>query len=145
MTMTQVTEGIDVVLTIYQNMLKQGIEVIKKYQQVPPILCYAEELNQVWTNLLHNAIQAMSNRGRLEISVFEENRQLVVQLTDSGSGIPPEIKERIFDPFFTTKPAGEGSGLGLDIVRKIVDKHQGKIDVSSQPGRTTFSVLLPIR
>jgi signal transduction histidine kinase len=87
----------------------------------------------------------MSNRGRLEISVFEENRQIVVQVTDSGSGIPPEIKERIFGPFFTTKPAGEGSGLGLDIVRKIVDKHQGKIEVNSQPGRTTFSVLLPIR
>jgi signal transduction histidine kinase len=126
-------------------MLKQGIEVIKNYQQVPAIFCYAEELNQVWTNLLHNAIQAMSNRGRLEISVFEESRQIVVQVTDSGSGIPPEIKERIFDPFFTTKPAGEGSGLGLDIVRKIVDKHQGKIEVNSQPGRTTFSVMLPIR
>ncbi len=145
MTMIQVTEGIDVVLTIYQNMLKQGIEVIKNYQQVPAIFCYAEELNQVWTNLLHNAIQAMSNRGRLEISVFEENRQIVVQVTDSGCGITPEIKERMFDPFFTTKPAGEGRGLGLDIVRKIVDKHQGKIEVNSQPGRTTFSVMLPIR
>ncbi|MEC4983922.1 MAG: PAS domain S-box protein, partial [Oscillatoria sp. PMC 1076.18] len=144
MTEAQIKEGIDVVLTIYHNQLKHGITVSKNYQEVPPILCYPEELNQVWTNLIHNAIQAMNNKGELEINVFEDNKDIVVQITDSGSGIAPEIKQRIFEPFFTTKPAGEGSGLGLDIVRKIIEKHQGKIEVESEPGRTTFSVRLPI-
>lgn len=144
MAKAMVTEGIDVVLTIYHNQLKQGIEVSKDYRDVPSILCYPEELNQVWTNLIHNAIQAMNSKGRLEIAVAEQNHHIVVQITDSGCGIKPEIRPRIFEPFFTTKPAGEGSGLGLDISRKIVDKHQGKIEVESQPGRTTFSVWLPI-
>ncbi|MBZ8180261.1 ATP-binding sensor histidine kinase [Oscillatoria salina] len=144
MSEAQVQSGIDVVLTIYHNQLKHGIKINKNYQGVPTIFCYPEELNQVWTNLIHNAIQAMNNKGELEINVFQENQQVVVQITDSGSGIPPEIKQRIFEPFFTTKPAGEGSGLGLDIVRKIIEKHQGKIEVESEPGRTTFSVRLPI-
>ncbi|MCB9077724.1 MAG: GAF domain-containing protein [Anaerolineaceae bacterium] len=139
-----VTEGIDVVLTIYHNQLKRGIDVTKKYEAVPAILCLPDELNQVWTNLIHNAIQAMDNQGELEINVFQNNGHIVVQITDSGPGIPDEIKARIFEPFFTTKPAGEGSGLGLDIVRKIVEKHQGQIEVESQPGRTTFRVLLPV-
>lgn len=161
----KVTDGIDVVLTLYQNQLKQGVEVIKNYQDVPLIRCSPDELNQVWTNLVHNALQAMENRGKLEIEVFQQNnlqaltaetlkttetspgseaRYVVVQITDSGPGIPEEIQDRIFEPFFTTKAAGEGSGLGLDIVRKIVEKHQGVIAVESQPGKTTFSVLLPI-
>jgi len=144
MTRARVTEGIDVVLTIYHNQLKQGIEVSKDYMDVPAILCYPEELNQVWTNLIHNAIQAMNSKGKLEIAVAEQNNTIVVQITDSGCGIEPEIKPRIFEPFFTTKPAGEGSGLGLDIARKIIDKHQGKIEVESKPGQTTFSVWLPI-
>jgi signal transduction histidine kinase len=142
---TNITEGIDVVLTIYHNQLKQGVEVTKNYQTVPPILCLPDELNQVWTNLIHNAIQAMKNQGGLEISVFPQNDYVVTQITDSGPGIPDNIKERIFEPFFTTKPSGEGSGLGLDIVRKIVEKHHGKIEVESRPGQTTFSVLLPIK
>lgn len=145
MTTATVKDGIEVVLTIYQNHLKQRIEVIKNYEEVPPILCYPEELNQVWTNLIHNAIHAMNNKGTLEISVMEQNHNIVVQFTDSGSGIPPEIQPRIFEPFFTTKAAGEGSGLGLDIVKRIVDKHQGNIEVDSQPGRTVFRVYLPIR
>ena len=144
MTQVQVTAGIDIVLTLYHNQLKQGIEVIKHYQDIPPILCYPEELNQVWTNLIHNAIQAMNNKGTLELDAFVTNHQVVVQITDSGCGISPEIKTQIFQPFFTTKPSGEGSGLGLDIVRKIIDKHRGKIEVSSVPGRTTFTVSLPI-
>lgn len=144
MTTALVTQGLDIVLTLYHNQLKQGVETIKDYQDVPAILCYPEDLNQVWTNLIHNAIQAMNHQGRLEIAVFHKDAQVVVQITDSGSGIPPEIQDKIFDPFFTTKPVGEGSGLGLDIVRKIVDKHQGKIEVSSVPGCTTFTVYLPV-
>jgi PAS domain S-box-containing protein len=144
MTQAKLTEGMDIVLTLYQNQLKQGVELIKNYQDIPAILCYPEDLNQVWTNLIHNALQAMNNQGRLEIAVFQAASQVVVQVTDSGGGIPPEIQDKIFEPFFTTKPTGEGSGLGLGIVKKIVDKHQGKIEVESQPGRTTFSVWLPI-
>jgi signal transduction histidine kinase len=140
----QVTEEIEVVLTIYQNLLKQGIAIHKNYQDVPPILCYPAELNQVWTNLIHNAIQAMNNQGQLTISVEAEEDWILVKIADSGMGIPPEAQERIFEAFFTTKSAGEGSGLGLNIVRKIIEKHEGKIAVSSQPGCTTFSVWLPI-
>ncbi|CAN1212840.1 hypothetical protein TUMEXPCC7403_21725 [Tumidithrix helvetica PCC 7403] len=145
MTLTSITDGIDIVLTIYQHLIKQGVEVIKRYDDIPHILCYPEELNQVWTNLIHNAIQAMNHRGELEIRVAERERHIVVEIIDSGCGISSDIKERIFEPFFTTKPIGEGSGLGLDIVRKIVEKHSGKIEVKSRVGKTTFTVWLPIR
>ena len=147
----RVTDGLEVVLTLYYNQLKHRIEVVKQYADVPPIRCYPDELNQVWTNLIHNAIQAMQGKGRLEIGVktceVSETSQVsavIVEITDSGPGIPDAIKDRIFEPFFTTKPAGEGSGLGLDICKKIIDKHHGKIDFDSQPGRTTFRVWLPM-
>jgi len=139
------TDGLETVLTLYQNQLKQGVEVIRNYHDLPPILCYPDELNQVWTNLIHNALQAMVNRGTLILEVTQVAEQAQVSITDSGSGIPPEIKSKIFEPFFTTKPPGEGSGLGLDIVKKIITKHGGQITVESQPGRTTFRVLLPIK
>ena len=140
----QLTEGIDLVLAIYNNQLRQGINVRKIYGDIPQIMCYLEELNQVWTNLIHNAIQAMNGKGNLEITVGQQQNNIFVQVTDSGCGIPPDIQEKIFEPFFTTKPPGEGSGLGLDIVRKIIDKHQGTIEVESQPGQTTFTVWLPV-
>jgi PAS domain S-box-containing protein len=148
------TEGIEVVLTLYYNQLKHGIDVFKHYADVPEILCYPDELNQVWTNLIQNAIQAMEGHGTLEIVISTQSTPspsqegntewIVVQMTDSGCGIPEEIKHQIFEPFFTTKPAGEGSGLGLNIVKKIIEKHQGEIHVESRPGRTIFSILLPI-
>ena len=139
-----IIEGIETVLTLYQNYIKQSVEVRRHYEELAPLWCYPDELNQVWTNLIHNALQAMKNKGVLTIKAMQENAQVVVSITDSGSGIPPEIRRRIFDPFFTTKPAGEGSGLGLDIVKKIIDKHQGTISVESRPGKTTFRVTLPI-
>ncbi|MEG4080556.1 ATP-binding protein, partial [Microcoleus sp. Pol8_D6] len=138
------TEGIETILTLYQNLLKQGVEVIKNYADIPPLLCYPDELNQVWTNLIHNALQAMDYRGTLTIELTAQDDQAKISISDSGKGIPEEIKGKIFDPFFTTKPAGEGSGLGLDIVKKIVDKHQGKIEVESIPDKTTFNVFLPM-
>jgi two-component system, NtrC family, sensor kinase len=134
--------GLDTVLTLYQNSIKQGVEVVQNYADIPAIYCYPDELNQVWTNLIHNAIQAMDNKGTLAIDVKQEGEFAKVSITDSGQGIPQEIKSRIFEPFFTTKPPGEGSGLGLDIVRKIVKKHQGEIEVDSVPGKTTFTVSL---
>lgn len=141
---TNIAEGIDVVLTLYHNQLKHGIEVHKHYEEVPAIFCYPDELNQVWTNLIQNAIQAMNGQGTLDIGVSQENSYMVVRVTDSGCGIPKDIRDRIFEPFFTTKPAGEGSGLGLDIIQKIIDKHHGRIELESQPGKTTFRILLPI-
>jgi two-component system, NtrC family, sensor kinase len=141
---TQITEGLETVLELYRNQLKHKIEIVRSYQPLPSILAYPDELNQVWTNLIHNGIQAMKDEGRLEIGVSQQDNYVLVQFTDSGCGIPPEIQDRIFEPFFTTKPPGEGSGLGLDIVRKIIEKHEGKIEVESQPGCTTFKVLLPM-
>lgn len=144
MVQASLAESIDVALTIYHNSLKHQVEVIKQYEPVPLIDCCVDELNQVWTNLIHNALQAMNHRGTLIIRLFQQQNTVVVQFTDSGSGIPPEIQSRIFDPFFTTKPVGEGSGIGLSIVQRIIDRHKGQIQVESQPGQTTFSITLPI-
>jgi len=145
MTETNVVENLEVVLTLYHNQFKQGIEVIKHYEEVPTIKGYPDELNQVWTNILHNALQAMNNKGTLKVTISQQDNYAVVTIIDSGQGIPPETKDKIFTPFFTTKPAGEGSGLGLDIVKKIIDKHDGKIEVESKVGKgTTFSIWLPI-
>ena len=139
-----ITEGIENILTLYNNQIKQGIEVSKNYEKVPKILCYHEELNQVWTNILHNAIYAMDLNGKLAIKVYTKNSYVVVAITDSGKGIPEEEIGQIFNPFFSTKPTGEGTGIGLDISKRIVEKHNGKIEVESKPGKTTFSVYLPI-
>ena len=134
------------VLTLYQNQLKQGIEVIKHYEEIPKMACYPDELNQAWINLIHNAIpiHAMNGKGTLELCLSQKGPFIAISIIDSGHGIPDDIKSRIFEPFFTTKPPGEGSGLGLDIVKKIIDKHNGLIKVDSIPGKTTFTVSLPI-
>jgi signal transduction histidine kinase len=139
-----IIEGIETVLTLYHNQIKQGVELRRNYEQLPPLLCYPDELNQVWTNLFHNALQAMDYKGALRIDAIKQNTNLIVSITDSGQGIPAEIMPKIFEPFFTTKPPGEGSGLGLDIVNKIIEKHQGAISVDSVPGQTTFTVSLPL-
>ena len=142
-TQADIIAGIENVLTIYENYLKQGIEVIRRYHANPSIACFPDALQQVWTNLVHNALQAMSYNGRLEIDVAVENRQVTVQIIDDGPGVPEEVRPRIWDAFFTTKPAGEGSGLGLHICREIVARHDGELDFESQPGRTAFLVRLP--
>ncbi|MFZ1029202.1 MAG: response regulator [Limnoraphis robusta] len=140
-----IIEGIETILTLYQNYIKQGIDVIRDYpDSLPAILCYPDELNQVWTNLIHNALQAMNYQGTLTINVINQSDRLLIQITDNGGGISPEIQSKIFEPFFTTKPAGQGSGLGLDIVKKIIEKHKGTIEVKSVPRETTFTVCLPI-
>lgn len=145
-THANIVDGIETVLTIYHNQLKYGVEVIRNFEkEIPPMLCYPDELNQVWTNLIHNSLQAMDGKGTLTIDVKQETDKITVSITDSGKGIPPEIKDKIFEPFFTTKGIGEGSGLGLDIVRKIVEKHDGVIQVVSVAGEgATFSVSLPV-
>jgi C4-dicarboxylate-specific signal transduction histidine kinase len=148
-TVASVIDGIETVLTLYNNQLKHGIELHRQYETVPDISCYPDELNQVWTNLVHNGIQAMQGKGALTIAVQPQQKQgisyIQVLVIDSGCGIPPDVMPKIFTPFFTTKPMGEGSGLGLDIVKKIIDKHHGAIEVTSQVGRTEFQVWLPMQ
>jgi signal transduction histidine kinase len=140
-----ITDGIETTLTLYQNQFQHGVEVVRQYEDsLPCILCYPDELNQVWTNLVHNALQAMNNKGILTITVTRQDTRVLVSITDSGKGIPPEIQPKIFEPFFTTKPIGEGSGLGLHIIKKIIVKHEGTIEVDSIPGKTTLTVSLPI-
>jgi signal transduction histidine kinase len=138
-------EGIETVLTIYQNQIKHGTELVRQFEPLPPVRCLPDEINQVWTNLVHNALQAMDHKGTLTIGLRQEGGNALVSVGDTGCGIPPELRERIFDAFFTTKATGEGTGLGLDIVRKIVEKHGGQIRVDSEVGvGSTFTVSLPI-
>ncbi len=142
---TSIIKNIDTVLAIYHNLLKQGIEVVKDFKEVPAIMANNHELNQVWTNLIHNAIQAMHSSGILTIRVSQEEKNIVVMIEDNGCGIPAELHEKIFEPFFTTKKSGEGTGLGLDIVKKIIEKHGGTISLESKVNLgTTFIVQIPI-
>jgi len=142
--LTRLEESLETVLTLYHHQLKHGITVHTEYDPaIPPLYLYADEIAQVWTNLIQNAYQAMQGQGELYVRTFQEGDLYAVRITDTGPGIPPEVLPRIFEPFFTTKPKGEGTGLGLDICRRIVEKHRGHITVQSQPGRTAFTVYLP--
>ncbi len=144
MVKTNINENIDTVLALYSNSLKQGILVTKRFGQIPPVLCYPDEICQIWTNLIFNAIQAMGNDGELSIETGPKGQGVVVKVIDNGHGIPLDIQDKIFDSFFTTKPAGEGTGLGLSIIKNIIEKHKGSISVESKSGRTVFEVVLPI-
>jgi signal transduction histidine kinase len=138
-------DGIEVVLASYHSQLKQGVVVVRQYEDVPAVSGHTEELRQAWTHLIHNALQAMAYRGRLAIAVRRVGDEAVVDISDTGSGIADEILPRIFEPFFSTKPQGEGSGLGLSVVKKIVEQHHGRIEVKTAVGvGSTFSVHLPL-
>lgn len=143
---TDLAQCLETVLTIYHHQIKQGTELVRNYADgVPAVRCLPDELNQVWTNLIHNALQAMGHKGTLTLGLERDADMVRVSVADTGSGIEPALRERIFDAFFTTKAAGEGTGLGLDIVRKIVHKHGGRIELESEVGRgSTFTVVLPI-
>jgi signal transduction histidine kinase len=137
-------EELDAVLTLNHNSLKRGVEVSRSFEEaLPPVYADADQLNQVWQNLIQNAVQAMKNKGELTVTIGAESDGVAVCIIDSGCGIPAENLERVFEPFFTTKPAGEGTGLGLDICKKIIDDHHGEISVESRPGQTCFKVWLP--
>ena len=139
-----VHDGLENTLIMLHYRLKHGVEVVREYDRsVPRICARGSELNQVWTNLIDNAIDAMNGRGELVVRTAAEFNGILVEIRDSGPGIPEEIRSRIFEPFFTTKPVGEGTGLGLDTVYRIVQKHRGNVQVESQPGRTSFQVRLP--
>jgi signal transduction histidine kinase len=139
-------EGIENTLTLLHHELKYGIRIVRRFGHLPKIPVYVDELNQVWTNLIHNAVQALSGKGEivLETEVAEAEGVARVRVIDNGPGIPHEILPRIFEPFFTTKAKGEGTGLGLGIVSKILEKHGGRVDVESAPGRTAMTVVLPL-
>jgi signal transduction histidine kinase len=113
-------------------------------KDLPPVHGFGGELNQVWSNLIDNALDAVDEGGQIEIIARRERDQVVVRVIDNGHGIPAEVRDRIFDPFFTTKPVGKGTGLGLDIVRRLVQRHNGQIELESRPGRTEFRVMLPV-
>jgi signal transduction histidine kinase len=139
--------GLDSTLIMLGHKLKKGdIEVVRDYEKNLPHVCgHAGELNQVWTNLLDNAIDAVDGHGRITVRTASENGRVLVEVSDDGPGIPEEVKERIFKPFYTTKDVGEGTGLGLDIsYRVVVEDHKGEIRVLSEPGDTRFQVRLPI-
>ena len=141
-----VHQGIEDTLQLLSHKLKQGVKIKRSYDRtLPEILAFGSELNQVWTNLIDNSIDAMEEKGELEIITENKGDRITVKIIDSGAGIPLEIQSRIFEPFFTTKTVGKGSGLGLDNVRRIVEnRHRGAISVESAPGKTCFIICLPV-
>jgi len=143
---TNIQQGIESTLTLLGFKIRdKNIEVTKNYcKDNPDIPAYVGELNQVWTNLIDNAIFAVDKDGKLTIETNCDQKNITVSIIDNGKGIPKEIISRIFDPFFTTKKVGEGTGIGLDIVNRIVKRHHGEISVESIPGRTRFAVSIPI-
>jgi signal transduction histidine kinase len=143
---TDIPEGLDSTVVMLAHKLGDGVVVERDYSpDVPRIEAMAAELNQVWTNLIDNAVQAMGGEGTLTIRTYREDDCAVIGIGDTGPGVPDEIVGRIFEPFFTTKPVGEGTGLGLDISwRIVVKKHHGDIRVESRPGDTWFLVRLPL-
>jgi signal transduction histidine kinase len=140
-----IVKSLETTLTILNHKLKQGVTVQRDYQRVPLLVnSFGSELNQVWTNIIDNAIDAMHGKGELRVRTFRDDGCVVVEIGDNGPGIPAEVESHIFEPFFTTKGVGEGTGLGLDTVQRIVKKHRGNIQVNSKPGDTRFQIWLPL-
>jgi signal transduction histidine kinase len=138
-------QGLENTFTILHHRLKGGINVVREYgEDLPRICAFGGELNQIWTNLISNAIEAMQGKGELRVRTARDLDRVLVEIRDDGPGIPPEVLPHIFDPFFTTKGVGEGTGLGLDTVCRIIRNHHGEIRVTSHPGDTRFQVYLPI-
>ncbi len=143
MVYAKISDGIETVLTIYYSQIKREITIEKEYGEVGSLLCHCDELNQVWTNIIQNGLQAMDYKGKMSITILEDEKYQIVKICDNGMGMSEEVKEKIFEPFYTTKAIGEGTGLGLDIVKKIIDKHNGKIEVETKLGQgTTFMIYI---
>ena len=140
-----IAKGLETTLTILHHKLKRGVTVERDYEPVPLLVnSFGSELNQVWTNIIDNAIDAMGGKGELRVRTYREDNCVVVEIGDNGPGISTEVKPHIFEPFFTTKGVGEGTGLGLDTVQRIVKKHRGSVQVTSKPGDTRFQIWLPL-
>ncbi len=146
MKLANLEEGIDSTLVILNNQVKDRIEIIRAYGNIPEILCYPGQLNQVFMNILHNATQAIEGKGEIRIITEKVNNDVCIRFKDNGSGMPEEVRSHIFDPFFTTKAVGKGTGLGLSIAYGIIEKHNGTIEVKSEPGKgTEFIISLPVK
>jgi len=140
-----IVKSLETTLIIMNHKLKHGVLVKRDYERIPlSVNSFGSELNQVWTNLIDNAVDAMKGKGELRVRTYRDDSCVVIEIGDNGPGIPPDIQPRIFEPFFTTKGVGEGTGLGLDTVQRIVKKHRGNIQVNSKPGDTRFQVWLPL-
>ncbi|WP_448628449.1 ATP-binding protein [Geodermatophilus sp. URMC 64] len=143
---TDLHAGLDATLVVLGAKIPSGVTVVREYDRsLPPVPAYVAELNQVWTNLIHNALDAMDGHGTLTLRTARDGDCALVEVADTGPGIPEELRRRIFEPFFTTKPVGQGTGLGLDVSwRIVVNRHGGDLRVDSRPGETRFQVLLPL-
>jgi signal transduction histidine kinase len=141
-----VHEGLKSTLVMLSHKFGDGVRMVKEFDRtLPRIPAHPGELNQVWTNLIDNALQAMKGRGTLTVRTARDDDRVLVEIRDTGPGIPPDLRQRVFEPFFTTKPVGEGTGLGLDIsYRIVVNRHGGDISLTSGPGDTRFQVRLPL-
>jgi signal transduction histidine kinase len=140
-----IIKSLENTLTILNHKLKRGVVVKREYERVPLLVnSFGSELNQVWTNIIDNAIDAMGGKGELRVRTFRDESCVVVEIGDNGPGVPAEVEAHMFEPFFTTKGVGQGTGLGLDTVQRIVKKHRGTIQVNSRPGDTRFQVWLPM-
>lgn len=143
--LVDIHEGLNNTLVMLRSKLSDGIVLERHYaEDLPKIQAYGGELNQVWTNIIDNAVDALDGVGRITIRTSQEDNRVLVEIEDSGPGIPEDVQQKLFSPFFTTKPMGKGTGLGLNISFNIIKKHHGQITVTSQPGKTSFSVQLPI-
>jgi signal transduction histidine kinase len=140
-----VTEGLESTLVILRPKLRDGVTVVREFDpDLPQIEAIPGELNQVWTNLIDNAVDAMDGQGTLRLVTRAEGDAVVVEVVDTGIGMPPDVRAHAFEPFFTTKDVSKGTGLGLDISRRIVvDRHHGEIEIDSRPGETVLRVRLP--
>jgi len=140
-----VSRGLADTITVLRSKArdKSATVAVDVEPDLPKVRGFTGELNQIWANLIDNALDAIPEAGRIDVQAARERQRVVVRIIDNGSGIPDQVRERIFDPFFTTKPVGKGMGLGLDIVRRLVRHNDGEISVESQPGRTEFRVALP--
>ncbi|MFL6094627.1 MAG: sensor histidine kinase, partial [Blastococcus sp.] len=144
MQQTDLAEGLESTLVMLAHRIPTDVTVVREYDpRVPRIQALAAELNQVWTNVIDNALDAMDGRGTLRVSTRLDRDEVVVEIGDTGAGMSPETEKHAFDPFYTTKGVGEGTGLGLDISRRIVDRHRGQISVQTAPGETVLRVRLP--
>lgn len=137
-----VVEDMETVLTLYYNQMKYGVEIIKEYETVPHVICFPDKLHQIWVNIINNALQAMNYKGTLKIRISNDSDRVKVSISNNGPAIPDSIIDRIFEPFFTTKILGEGTGLGLDIVKRLVEEIDGDINVESKPDETTYNIWL---
>jgi signal transduction histidine kinase len=139
-----VHQGIENTLIMLHHDLKNGVDVLREYDRTLPTVCvHGSQLNQVWTNLITNSVDAMKGSGKLTIKTMRDGSCARVEIVDDGPGIPKEIQNRVFEPFFTTKPVGDGTGLGLETVQRIIRKHGGDVRFTSQPGETRFVVRIP--